>query len=209
MRQPPTLARIRKRLDLLERRQVVDEARLRLPRELDQGLAPDDDALAEVALVERRTLQDLAGLEAHLADGRLPVEARAFVQHAVEIHEALRERRPVVRVHLDNFVGRNRYGSLARRRRLRQQRGPRRPVRCDQHGGEPCACDKATHQAVNVPRGREGSGGSVYLLGDFFRFQVPRSRFRVPFQVPFRVPGSRFAVGRSPTLKQLKAGCRV
>ena len=88
VRQAPALARVRKRLDLLEGADVVEERDLGSPRELKQRPLPVGDALAEVLRVERLHLQDLPGLDLHLPDARSAVQARPLVEHAVAIDRA-------------------------------------------------------------------------------------------------------------------------
>ena len=81
VRDAPALTAVTKRLRLLERREIVDEADLGSPRELNQGTLPVGDAFAEVLRIERLHLHDLARFELHLANARPAVEARPFVHH--------------------------------------------------------------------------------------------------------------------------------
>ncbi len=52
-------------------------------------------------------LQHLARLELHLANARLSVLPRAFVEHAVDVLQTLGERHPIVRVNLDDTIAGN------------------------------------------------------------------------------------------------------
>ena len=91
MGQTPALPTIGEGALTLERRAVVQEADARLPGQLEQRVAEDGNALAEVLRIKLLHLQYLAVLDPDPADRRTPVQARAFVEHPVEIHESLRE----------------------------------------------------------------------------------------------------------------------
>ena len=74
--QPPALAWIFEFAFAGEAGQIVDEAALRLPGQFQQAVLPVDDAFPEIFLRHIALLQHLAGLQTHLADGRLPFQAR-------------------------------------------------------------------------------------------------------------------------------------
>src|SRR5258708_6656015 len=114
VRDPPALALVIEGLPLLERGDVVDEADLRLPCDLDQRAVPVGDALAEILRAERLALNDLARFQLDLPDARAPVEAGAFVEEPVSEDEALRKRFAIVRKRADHLVAVGRHGRLAR-----------------------------------------------------------------------------------------------
>ena len=117
----PPFARILQRLDRRERREVVDERDVRLPRELEQAALPLGQAFGEVRGVDGPLLQYRAGLELDLAQRRLAVAPGALEQDSVAVDQALRVGVRIVRVGVDDAIARN--GGLALRRgpSLREQ----------------------------------------------------------------------------------------
>ena len=61
---------------------------------------PIDDALAEVLRRNVDFLDDLARVEAHLANRGVLLESRALVQEAIQLEQAFREARGVVRIRM-------------------------------------------------------------------------------------------------------------
>ncbi len=76
--------------------EIVDEALLRLPRELNDPALEDREALGEVRARHAPPRQDAAGLEVDPPHARPAVEPGALVERTVVEDEALRERVGVV-----------------------------------------------------------------------------------------------------------------
>ena len=91
-------------LRALERVAVVDEADLGLPRQLDDRVTDDRDAFAEVRDPRASGSGALRRSRAAPCGCRTSVQAGAFVEHAVEKHEALRERLRIVRIAANDLV---------------------------------------------------------------------------------------------------------
>src|ERR1019366_8916682 len=81
----PAFARVREFAFGSEGGEIVDEALFGLPGQFQQAVLPYDDALAEILARDVAVLEHLAGLQLHLADARSLVQARALIEHAVEV----------------------------------------------------------------------------------------------------------------------------
>src|SRR5207253_10206229 len=103
-REAPAFAFVRKRATSLERREVVHEPDLGLPRELDERALPLGDAFAEVRRLQRLELDDLAGVDLHLAKAGASHEAGALIEVTVANDQPLREGVAIVRVGVDDAV---------------------------------------------------------------------------------------------------------
>ena len=123
MRQAPPLTEILEGAPLLKAGAVVDERDPRLPGELDEVGLPQRDPFAEVLRADFAALQHLAGFQLDLADRRSPVQAGAFVEHAVHELEPLRERTGIVRIDTNNLV--RVHGNVRGDRKLRGEDGRR------------------------------------------------------------------------------------
>ena len=112
-----------------------------------QIVLPDRDAFAEMRRRHVALLQHLAGLELDLADRRLPDLAGAFVEHAVDVLKALRERLR------DRAGRRERSGSrtsAGSRRGLRRRRESR-SARCEHDDHRRAADQRTAMTAQHAP----------------------------------------------------------
>jgi hypothetical protein len=75
-----------------------------LPGELVQLVVPFHDSLAEILAGQQVQLQHLAGLQLHLADGRLPGSPGALVEEAVHVEQPFGESPAIVRIGVHHFV---------------------------------------------------------------------------------------------------------
>src|SRR5262249_24158949 len=105
--QPPSFTGIAEVADELERIQVVHEAGLGLPCQLEQLSRGDGDPFSEIPGWDLQFLNHLSRFELHLPDGRVTNLARAFIKKAVAKFQALRECGWVVRIRPHNRESRN------------------------------------------------------------------------------------------------------
>ncbi len=117
MRQAPRFGRIDKGLAQREAALVVHKGDIRSPGGLDDVVAEHGDALAEKTRGQLVTLDDLAGLELDLAQGRLPVQTGAFIKIAAVKDETLGEGFGIMGIDVDHPVGVERDGLCGRRAR--------------------------------------------------------------------------------------------
>jgi len=113
----PALAGVLELLDRPQREAVVDEADMRLPGPLVDVRAPVDDTFAKILRRQCRVLADLPGGGVDRHQLRVAFEARAFVEKAVEVEEALRVAARGVRILRNDLVAVDRSGGVAGRRR--------------------------------------------------------------------------------------------
>src|SRR6185312_5885610 len=96
--QAPALALVVEAALQRERLRVEQEADVRLPRQVDDGVADGRRAFAEVFVGQVLLLHDLTGLQVDLAQRRAALLAGGLVQLAIPEEQALREGLRVVRI---------------------------------------------------------------------------------------------------------------
>lgn len=104
----PPFARIFEFALRCERGEVVDESAFTTPGELEEAIFPDHDSLPKILAGEGALLDNLAGLELHLADGGLMRNSGTFVQKAVIVEESLGKCGGVVGIGVDDPIAVNR-----------------------------------------------------------------------------------------------------
>ena len=143
MGQTPALASIGERTLALERCAVVEEPIL-TATSARTACRRNGNAFAEVLRIQLLQLQDLAVFDPHLADGRTAVQARAFVEHPIEVFKTLREGLRIVGKDVDDTIT----GDWSARRR-RSLSGDHSRHCCDDGRAQEKRADGSSHGYLN------------------------------------------------------------
>src|SRR6185437_2982862 len=104
LRKTPALPRIMKRLQQAKGGAVIDKGDVGLPGKLNQRAAPVGKALGEVARRNIHFPEHSPGFKIIFAQSGVPIQSGAFVEMAVQVDQALRERIRVMRICVDDAI---------------------------------------------------------------------------------------------------------
>src|SRR5579871_430901 len=104
LREAPSFSGIHELAFGSETGQIVDEAQLVFPGQLQQAIFPVNDAFAEILLRNLPFFEHFAGFELHLADRGFSPQAGALVHRSVEIEESLCVGLRIMRIRMHDLV---------------------------------------------------------------------------------------------------------